>query len=234
MLAAVAAPRDPGPHGRRGYTVRIAAALALLLLAVGHSTIAAIAEGTATSIFGRVVDLALVGGACWVAAPLAWIRQPEELPPPAWLIVWVVVAACLAATLGAVGGVLAVPSLALLVANVLARRARPDGALRWALGLSAGQLAIAATAASFAPSNTACFAATGRGETRPTDVIWVADDETKAAYLLRRRLGLSVHEHDVAADRPPAGGPRMLALDGPRSPWQLNLDSRTGEVTSVE
>ncbi len=226
LLASVAAPRDAGLSGRKGYLIRIAVVACLLLAACGWSRAAAALDDEA--IFGRGVDLLLLAGAALVVIPLSWFRQEEEAPPPRWLVLWLAVSAALAALAGAQAGAALVPALAVLVANALARRARPDGALRWAGLLAGGQLALTAVAIPLAPADTSLFAASGRGEVEAGDTVIVQDLASDEAYLLRRRLGITVVE------RAPAEAPgRVMALGG----WvaaPLALDPITGQVTAQQ
>lgn len=225
LLAAVAAPRDPGPQGRRGYLVRVGMAAVLLLASCGGSRWAALGAA-GEPVLGPAADLLLLGGAALLAVPVAWWRSEEEEPPPSWLVLWLVLGAVLAVLAGAQAGAALVPALTLLVANALARRARPDGALRWAVGVLAAQLALAVALDAWAPADTRCFAATNRGETRPDDVVLTRDPDTDAAYLLRRRLGLPVTN---AAPESAAG--RVLHVDfDADGATRWTLDLTTGEV----
>lgn len=226
LLAAVAAPRDVGRSGRKGYLFRMAVAATLLLAVCGLSRFSAAASDEV--IFGRWVDLALLGGGALLILPVTWSRQEEEAPPPPWLLGWLLASAALAVLAGAQAGAALVPGLAILVANALARRARPDGALRWALALATVQLALTGATAYWAPADTTCFAATGSGDVEVGDVVVVHDLESSEAYLLRRRLGAAV------VDRAPDGAQgRVLVLDGEgegAAPW--SLASSTGEVST--
>jgi hypothetical protein len=224
LLAAVAAPRDPGPQGRRGYSIRVGAAALLLLALCGASRFAAATGAAHEPVVGRWSDLLLLGGTALLAVPMAWRRQEEEAPPPFWLVVWLLIAAESALTMGAQAGAALVPPLTLLVANALARRARPDGALRWAAAGLAGQVALAAAVAAWAPADTRCFAASGPGETAAGDVVVTEDLGSDAAYLLRRRLGLEV------VDRPPEGGARRVLFLDEDGGDGLRLDASTGQV----
>ncbi|MEM9383197.1 MAG: hypothetical protein AAGB93_24830, partial [Planctomycetota bacterium] len=188
LFLAVAAPADDGSVGRRGKALR-AALTALLALALG-------ATAATGALFGRpgdvaLFDVALAGGALWIVAPLAWMREDEESPPPRWLLAWTALALAfgLAGLPGAHVALAALAPLAALFANVLARRARPDGALRLALAAVAIQVACAAAAIALLPASTTSFAATSAGATRPGDVVLVEDDDSTVAFLLRRRLG---------------------------------------------
>ncbi|MEM9803293.1 MAG: hypothetical protein AAGA20_23450 [Planctomycetota bacterium] len=266
VLAAIAAPHDPGAHGARGYAVRVAASVvfaaflhraALALAAPAAAAIAVkfvadasklrlalliapaplVAEGVARlvrggagPIFGGWIDLALAGGALWLALPLAFARESEEEPPPPWTLAWIVAALWLGPRQPGAAGALLVPLFAYLLAGVLARRARPDGALRWTLGFAAAQAALACAIAALVPSSTESFAATSFGETRPDDTVVVDDVGSIDAYLLRRRLGLSVVDDSDES----AGGGRLLSLGRARDTVPFVLDAATGEVRSGE
>ena len=177
------------------------------------------------TIFGRWVDLLLLGGAALIIVPLSWFRQQEEAPPPRWLVLWLAVSAALAVLAGAQAGAALVPALAVLVANALARRARPDGALRWAGMLVGGQLTLAAVAISLAPADTTFFAALSHGEVQAGDTVIVEDLTSDEAYLLRRRLGATV------VDGSPAETTGRVMTLGGGAAASLSLDASTGEVT---
>lgn len=194
-------------------------------------------------LFGTRLDVLLAGGVAWAVVPLAWRRESEEQPPPRWLVTWLVFALLLAVIANRTSAValLVVPALAVFVANLLARCARPDRALRWALGLGIGQAALAALTCTFAPTSTTSFAAIGPGETQPTDIVDVDDAGSIVAYLLRRRLGLTVCENPpgtitcyIAPASKSTPARRLLSLGRPRieSDWILNPE--TGEVTPRE
>jgi len=225
LLASIAAPRDAGRSGRKGYLIRVAAVACIFMAACGMSRAAAALEDEA--IFGRWADLALLGGAALVIVPLSWFRQEEEAPPPGWLVLWLATSATLALLSGAQSGAALVPALAVLVANALARRARPDGALRWAGMLAGAQLALAAAAIHWAPEDTSFFAANGPGEVEQGDTVIVKDLTSDEAYLLRRRLGATV------VDRVPTASPgRVMTLEGQAAaPWAL--DAATGQVVRL-
>ena len=221
LLAAVAAPHDDGRSGRKGYRIRLALAAAGLLAICGMSRASAALDGEA--IFGAWEDLALLGGAALLVVPLGWLRQEEEAPPPLWLVGWLVASVALALVAGAQAGAAIVPALAVLVANALSRRARPDGALRWAAMLAAAQLGLSALALRLAPADTTFFAAEGSGEVGAGDVVVVEDLGSDEAYLLRRRLGTTV------TDASPVGGSgRVISLGNDGAPW--TLDPATGQV----
>ncbi len=198
---------------------------------------------------GAALALPLVGGALWLSAPLAWVREAEEEPPPIWLAAWLGCAAAwaaLAAILGfsSLAPSMAVPALAVLGASVLARRARPDGALRVAAGILGLQLALGLVAPHAAPKARTVFI-DSIGELQPGADAIVAPagtdrDLRAAAFLLRRRHGLDVVAK--ASDAP--GGRRMVALGDPpdsqkrkgaptaTARWRVDL--YTGAVTRVE
>lgn len=223
LLASIAAPRDAGRRGRKGYLIRIAVVACILMAVCGMSRTAAALEDE--TIFGRWVDLLLLGGAALIIVPLSWFRQQEEAPPPRWLVLWLAVSAALAVLAGAQAGAALVPALAVLVANALARRARPDGALRWAGMLVGGQLALAAVAISLAPADTTFFAALSHGEVHAGDTVIVEDLTSDEAYLLRRRLGATV------VDGSPAETTGRVMTLGGGAAASLSLDASTGEVT---
>ena len=80
-------------------------------------------------------------------------------------------------------------------------------------------------------------APTSAGATKPGDVVFVDDDTSTDAFLLRRRLGLRViADEGPSAPTEPAARPsgRLLSLDRPRPgvPWVL--DAVTGEVVRGE
>ncbi|MEM1449552.1 MAG: hypothetical protein AAGI22_10575 [Planctomycetota bacterium] len=227
LFVAVMAPADEGPAGRRGRTFR--------MLLAGFVALTVGAPASTAPLFGRIGDAALAGGVLWFVAPLAWVREAEEEPPPRWLAAWVVLA--FAAGLASVVALAALAPLAALFANVLARRARPDGALRLALGALGLQVACAAAAIALLPPSTTSFATTSAGATKPGDVVFVDDDTSTDAFLLRRRLGLRViADEGPSAPTEPAARPsgRLLSLDRPRPgvPWVL--DAVTGEVVRGE
>ena len=222
LLAAIAAPRDAGRSGRTGHMVRVGLAAGVLLALCGMSRAAAVQVNEV--IFGRWVDFALLGGGALLVVPLGWARQEEEAPPPFWLVAWLVLSAVVAVLAGAQAGAALVPGLAILIANALARRARPDGALRWAAVLGAVQAGLIVATIAWAPADTDSFAATGAGGVEVGDTVVVEDLNTDDAYLIRRRLGAQVQEH-----LPAGSGGRVLVLDGDgAAPW--SLDSMTGEV----
>lgn len=222
LLAAIAAPRDAGRSGRTGHMVRVGLAAGVLLALCGMSRAAAVQANEV--VFGRWVDLALLGGGALLVVPLGWARQEEEAPPPLWLVAWLVLSAVVAVLAGAQAGAALVPGLAILIANALARRARPDGALRWAAMLGAVQAGLIVATIAWAPADTDSFAATGAGDVQVGDTVVVEDLDTDDAYLIRRRLGAQVQDH-----LPAQSGGRVLVLDGDgAAPW--SLDSMTGEV----
>jgi len=222
LLAAVAAPHDGGRSGRTGYLIRLSLVAASLLAVCGLSRASAALGDEA--IFGRWIDLALLGGAALLVVPLGWLRQEEEEPPPLWLVGWLAASVTLALVAGAQAGAALVPALAVLVANALSRRARPDGALRWAAMLAIAQAALSVFAVRLAPPDTTFFAAASSGEVEAGDVLVVEDLDSNEAYLLRRRLGVTV------VDRAPdaSDGRVIFCGGGPPAPW--TLDAATGEV----
>jgi len=218
----VAAPHDGGRSGRTGYLIRLSLVAASLLAVCGLSRASAALGDEA--IFGRWIDLALLGGAALLVVPLGWLRQEEEEPPPLWLVGWLAASVTLALVAGAQAGAALVPALAVLVANALSRRARPDGALRWAAMLAIAQAALSVFAVRLAPPDTTFFAAASSGEVEAGDVLVVEDLDSNEAYLLRRRLGVTV------VDRAPdaSDGRVIFCGGGPPAPW--TLDAATGEV----
>ena len=184
-----------------------------------------------------MVNTVVLGGAALLVVPLGWLRQEEEAPPPLWLVGWLVASVALALVAGAQAGAAIVPALAVLVANALSRRARPDGALRWAAMLAAAaggavdlppmlaaaQVGLSVLALRLAPADTTFFAAEGSGEVGAGDVVVVEDLGSDEAYLLRRRLGTTV------TDASPVGGSgRVISLGNDGAPW--TLDPATGQV----
>lgn len=221
LLAVVAAPHDDGQSGRKGYGVRLALASVGLLAICGLSRVTAARENEA--IFGPWMDLALLGGAALVVVPLGWLRQEEEEPPPLWLVGWLVLSMALALVAGAQAGAALVPALAVLVANALSRRARPDGALRWAAMLAAAQVGLSVLALRLAPPDTTFFAAESGGEVEAEDIVVVEDLDSDEAYLLRRRIGAT-----VVLGSPAGASGRVISLDPAAAPW--TLDAATGRV----
>lgn len=221
LLAAVAAPHDDSQSGRKGYGVRLALASVGLLAICGLSRAAAARENEA--IFGAWMDLALLGGAALFVVPLGWLRQEEEEPPPPWLVGWLVLSIPLALVAGAQAGAALVPALAVLVANALSRRARPDGALRWAAMLAGAQVGLSVFALRLAPPDTTFFAAESSGEVEAGDIVVVEDLDSDEAYLLRRRIGAT-----VVLGSPAGASGRVISLDPTAAPW--TLDAATGRV----
>jgi len=226
LLAAIAAPHDGGRSGRRGYRIRLAVAAAGLLALCGMSR--ATAAPDAEVIFGTWVDLALLGGAALLVVPLGWLRQEEEAPPPPWLVAWLAASVALALIAGAQAGATLVPALALLTANALSRRARPDGALRWAAALAAAQVTLAVMAVRLAPADTTYFAATSAGEFEAGDIAVVEDLDSDEAYLLQRRLGVTV------LTAPPKEPPGRVWICGDGLPQVWTSDASTEESTGRE
>ena len=138
------------------------------------------------------MDLALLGGAALFVVPLGWLRQEEEEPPPPWRNGIARPQHPLALVAGAQAGAALVPALAVLVANALSRRARPDGALRWAAMLAGAQVGLSVFALRLAPPDTTFFAAESSGEVEAGDIVVDEDLDSDEAYLLRRRIGATV------------------------------------------
>ncbi|MEL6429705.1 MAG: hypothetical protein AAFP22_15580 [Planctomycetota bacterium] len=244
LLAACAAPFDPGARGARGLALRVglaylfATSLAieavvlaipawfalirriepehrgLALPAASPLFVAAAAMAAAPPLppglelpdiafWGRAPetpfpDLAANGLAPWLAAgalvlawPLALARESEEQGAPAWLHVW----AALGLGLGFLTSratALALPALAVFLADALVRRARPDGAGRRALLFAAGQIALCAIVLlrlERTPSPFASHWIPSPTTVLPTDTVVLDDTGTPDAYLLRRRIG---------------------------------------------
>lgn len=190
----------------------------------------------ADAIFGGWSDVLLAGSAAWLAVAMGWVREAEETPPPRWLAVWigVVLALPLITSRSSTAALAALPAIAVFVGDALARRARPDGALRWAATLLVAQVTVTLAVASFLPTNTESFAATGAGETREGDRVWSDDLGTTTTYLLQRRLGLDVRLYDpedASRATPPVG--RDLDLGRPLGHGFV-LDPASGEVTPIE
>ena len=173
--------------GARATRVRLALASVGLLAICGLSRAAAARENEA--IFGAWMDLALLGGAALFVVPLGWLRQEEGGTSSPWLVGWLVLGIPLALVAGAQAGAALVPALAVLVANALSRRARPDGALRWAAMLAGAQVGLSVFALRLAPPDTTFFAAESSGEVEAGDIVVVEDLDSDEAYLLRRRIG---------------------------------------------
>jgi len=250
LLAACAAPHDPGRRGALGYALRVSAAFLVgvliapdsaglwlvvpLLAGVAHVAgevrpryfWTVLALGVLASFLGTArvaagpgalfadahrtpLGLALGAGALVVAWPLSRVRDQEEAGAPAYLHASVVVPAALTLlTFGTLAA--AVPALAVFTANVLARRARPDGATRWAAGLLVAQVA-ALVLAHAALQRTDVDLEALRPAPRPGDLVVVDDGELYGdlALLLRRRVGAEVVPAPQFAPEE-AGGRRVL------------------------
>ena len=167
-----------------------------------------------------------------IAWPLSSLRAPEELGAPRWLHVWV--------ALGLVAGIIdvgtsnvALPALAVFLANALARRARPDGAQRLVLAFVFGQLLLSVFATSRLHSTSSAFTGSDHGARTGdhicSDELGVYSHFLHTDYLLRRRVGTTVGP----LERPPSTElQRVLwASTKPLPQWaSARIDLRTGEV----
>ena len=169
--------------------------LALGLIASTFST-GRITAGPGASPFAdddrTAVGLALGAGVLLLAWPLSRVRDPEEAGAPAYLHASVAIPAAL--TLIGFGTLAAaLPALAVFTANVLARRARPDGAMRWAGAFLAVQIGALVLAHAALPRTDVDLESL-RPAPRPGDLVVVDEGQhfSDLGLLLRRRIGAEV------------------------------------------
>lgn len=216
MVVAALAPTPPGPDGVPPAWVGRA-----------RTTVLPGLDGAWPGLGGIGLTAWLAAGALVLAWPLSLIREDEESGPPLWLHLWVGVALA-ASFLSVRAAAIALPALAALTANALARRARPDGALRLALGFFVLQAAVLLWVGRGLARTDSPFAE-GSAPLTASDVVLVNNPHADGAYLLRRRLGVRVETRESYAGD--SAGRVLWATDlGPPIGADGVLDLGTGEV----
>ena len=223
-------------HGRGGSKAWTPVLVGTLLTIAGAMDAL---QAPAGPILPPVFGACLLGfGGLVVLASLAWSSEKEESPPPLWLTIQFGTGLVLSVAMAYLGGpmlpMLAIASAA-LASGVLARFARPDNAFRALAAVLVIQLLLLGAAGLWRPS----LDTAGLAQAQPTlfasgDTVYApeADLDGPAAYLVRRRFGVTVAPLSEAEEAIAGGRAIGLHRIGPHGggaalPWTLDPDAGT-------
>ena len=161
------------------------------------------------------------------------VQRKEESPPPPWLAVQFGTGLVLSVAMAYLGGAM-LPMLAAtsaaLASGVLARFARPDNAFRALAAVLVIQLLLLGAAGLWRPAlDTAGLAQAKPALFASGDTVYApeADLDGPAAYLVRRRFGVTVAPLSEAEEAIDGGRAIGLHGGGAALPWTLDPDAGT-------
>ncbi len=190
-------------------------------------------EASASQVLGGA-DFYLGCGPLLLLIVLAWTGAREESPPPVWLTLWLAVGLTASLVTALQGNGPAAPMLApvvaALAASALSRFARPDNTTRVAGVAALLTVALAAMAPWLrSPAGAQGLAHAAPILFQPDDTVFASDGalDSAAAYLVRRRFGVTV---EVLTTTPKGAGQGRIIGLAPNAaglPWTLDAEAGT-------